>query len=162
MAAIVITDTPALTNPAIQWISLPMQAVLKLSLNSAILYVTSIGWAKRPITKSEPARQQMRTFEGECRGGDFQMTKMIKMLHRVATKANAKLMAQQIISAIKTPPVCESSTLVKKKHFVALFVSIFSMASTQKRHWQEFQFAGLLENACENADIPGDIKFQIS
>lgn len=76
----------------------------------------------------------MRTFEGECSGGDFQMTKMIKMLHRVATKASTKLTAQQMISAMKTPPVCESSTLVKKKHFVALFVSILSTASAQKRH----------------------------
>ena len=49
------------------------------------------------------------------------------MLHRVATKAKTELIAQQMISAMKTPPVCESSTLVKKKHFVVLFVSILAL-----------------------------------
>lgn len=74
----------------------------------------------------------MRTFEGEWRGRDFQITSTTKMLHKVATKAKTELIAQQMISAMKTPPVCESSTLVKKKHFVVLFVSILSMASAQK------------------------------
>lgn len=83
----------------------------------------------------------MRMLEGEWRGGVFQMTRMTKMFHRVATKANTELIAQQIISAMKTPPVCESSTLVKKKHFGVLFVSMLSVASAKKRQRQEFQFA---------------------
>ena len=94
----------------------------------------------------------MSTFDGEWRCGVFQITRMTKILHRVATKENTELTAQQMISAMKTPPVCESSTLVKKKHFVVLFVSILSVASAQKRQCQEFQFAGLLESACANAD----------
>lgn len=82
----------------------------------------------------------MRMLEGEWRGGVFQMTRMTKMFHRVATKANTELIAQQMISAMKTPPVCESSTLVKKKQFGVLFVSMFSVASVQKRQCQEFRF----------------------
>ena len=86
------------------------------------------------------------------------------MLHRVATKANTELTAQQIISAMKTPPVCENSTLVKKKHFVALFVSILSMVTAQKsdRTGSAKNFTSqrylLPENVCENTDI----KFQMS
>ena len=74
----------------------------------------------------------MRTFDGEWRGRDFQITRMTKMLHRVATKAKTELIAQQMISAMKTPPVCESSMLVKKKHFVVLFVSILLVVSAEK------------------------------
>jgi len=89
---------------------------------------------------------------------------MTKMLHRVATKASTELTAQQIISAMKTPPVCDSSTLVKKKHFVVLFVSILSMVSVQKstkndsaKNFTSRRYL-LPENVCENTDI----KFQMS
>lgn len=86
------------------------------------------------------------------------------MLHRVATKVNTELIAQQMISAMKTPPVCESSTLVKKKHFVVLLVSIPCSRWLPLRNLTETTVPKisprclLSEHFCENADI----KFQMS
>lgn len=142
IVAIVMTDTPAHTKPAIQWMSLPLQAVLWSYFNSATLYRTSNGWAKRPMTKSEHARQQIRILEAEWRSGVFQIINTTNMLNDTAVTENKEFRTQIRISEIGAFPLCVKSTVSKKKHVWTKLLFLASISTAE-----------LLQNDLENSQV---------